>query len=215
MIEKCVNYSLSEIDAECKKAARGSGFSWGHAEEVGKAIRWLTAYELDGPAILAEYLTKRENNISQYQSHAIDKQEVHPAEGGNFLCPLMLGSHICDNGINIFQDKLELNNLAYPLLLLPYIARIAREFKVALSVQWNGVVFNCHEDKLLFVVHDDFNAPLAGKVICEKVSLSNKGELPGRKGQCVPENAWQGLNQFSYRIYVPSSEASRKGAGPS
>ena len=49
-------YSLSEIDAQCKKATRGAGFEWGHAEEAGKAARWLAKHELPGAALLAAYL---------------------------------------------------------------------------------------------------------------------------------------------------------------
>ena len=32
-----MNLSLNEVDAMAKKAARGAGYSWGLAEEAGKA----------------------------------------------------------------------------------------------------------------------------------------------------------------------------------
>ena len=37
-----MTYSLYEIEVTGKRAARGSGFSWGLAEEAGKATRWLS-----------------------------------------------------------------------------------------------------------------------------------------------------------------------------
>jgi len=50
------NCSLSEIDALARKAARGAGYSWGIAEEVGKSARWLSAYGFKGPEVLSEHL---------------------------------------------------------------------------------------------------------------------------------------------------------------
>ena len=50
------NYSLAEIDALSRKACRGAGYSWGLAEDAGKAVRWLTAYGLPGAETLSELL---------------------------------------------------------------------------------------------------------------------------------------------------------------
>ena len=40
--------SLSEIDTTAKRASKASGFSWGVAEEIGKAIRNLELFGLPG-----------------------------------------------------------------------------------------------------------------------------------------------------------------------
>ena len=40
--------SLSEIDTTSKRASKAAGFSWGVAEEVGKAIRNLELFGLPG-----------------------------------------------------------------------------------------------------------------------------------------------------------------------
>ena len=60
-------YSLSEIDATCKKAARGSGLSWGYAEEAGKAARWLAAHQLPSTELLAAYLSERQKNTAYFR----------------------------------------------------------------------------------------------------------------------------------------------------
>ena len=43
-----MTFSLNEIEAIGKRAARGAGLPWGLAEEAGKAARWLTARGLPG-----------------------------------------------------------------------------------------------------------------------------------------------------------------------
>lgn len=52
-------WSLAEIDAQCRKAARGLGCPWGMAEEAGKAARQLAAHGLPGPEALATMLGAR------------------------------------------------------------------------------------------------------------------------------------------------------------
>ena len=41
-------YSLGEIEAQCKKASKGVGLSWGLAEEAGLIARHLSEFNLPG-----------------------------------------------------------------------------------------------------------------------------------------------------------------------
>ena len=52
--------SLSEIDTTSKRASKAAGFSWGVAEEIGKAIRNLELFGLPGITNLNLYLKKIE-----------------------------------------------------------------------------------------------------------------------------------------------------------
>ena len=47
--------SLSEIDTTSKRASRAAGYSWGISEEVGKNIRMLEMFGLQGIKILNDY----------------------------------------------------------------------------------------------------------------------------------------------------------------
>ena len=40
--------SLSEIETAVKRASRAAGFSWGNSEEIGKSIRLLELFGLQG-----------------------------------------------------------------------------------------------------------------------------------------------------------------------
>ena len=47
--------SLSEIETAVKRASRAVGFSWGNSEEVGKSIRQLELFGLQGIKNLNKY----------------------------------------------------------------------------------------------------------------------------------------------------------------
>ena len=60
--------SLSEIDTTSKRASKAAGFSWGVAEEIGKAIRSLELFGLPGIKNLNLYLNKIKKNLRQNKS---------------------------------------------------------------------------------------------------------------------------------------------------
>ena len=47
--------SLSEIETAVKRASRAVGFSWGNSEEIGKSIRQLELFGLQGIKNLNQY----------------------------------------------------------------------------------------------------------------------------------------------------------------
>ena len=55
-------YSLGEIEAQCKKAAKGVGLSWGVAEEAGLIARHLSELNLPGPDAIYSNLKFIEDN---------------------------------------------------------------------------------------------------------------------------------------------------------
>ena len=53
--------SLSEIETAVKRASRAAGFSWGNSEEIGKSIRQLELFGLQGVKDLNQYYTDKKN----------------------------------------------------------------------------------------------------------------------------------------------------------
>ena len=123
-----MSHSLNEIDALCRKATRGAGYGWGHAEEAGKTVRWLQARGLPGARLLLACLS-----------------DPHPDqavafENGRFgakddLCPLIAGACLCDRGAVASGFAA----LHLPLLLVPHAAAAARHARRALCLRWSGV----------------------------------------------------------------------------
>ena len=108
-----------------RKAARGAGLSWGYAEETGKAARWLAAHQLSGAALLAEYLTLRQESPEDFL-------------GSDPRCPLLTGARLCDAGHDDMEQSIVLEHVVYPLLLLPYLVELSQAAGMGLRIQWPG-----------------------------------------------------------------------------
>lgn len=105
-----MNLSLNEVEATARKAARGAGYSWGMANEAGRAVRWLCARGLDGCGALADMLDAADRN----GLCAPEITEVHCV--GQRLCPLMTGCAMADlGGLTVRSAQVH-----QPLLLLPF-----------------------------------------------------------------------------------------------
>lgn len=194
-------YSLSEIDAQCKKATRGAGFEWGYAEEAGKAARWLAKHELPGAALLAAYLRQYLESPEQFQG----------------ICPIVAGATICDNGGAIITQAVYFQQLAYPLLLLPYVAMLARERSLNVVLSWSGERVVCNATGICILEQTELGTKVARDICCE-VSVNQQqvrqGQIAKRTGQFVNDVDWQVLSGLAHRTYVQATEESRLGAGP-
>lgn len=201
-------YSLSEIDANCRKAARGSGLSWGYAEEAGKAARWLAAHQLPGAALLADYLTLRQKHPENYQ-------------GEDLRCPLVAGAQLCDGGYDAAKQSIVLESVVYPLLLLPYLAQLSQATRASLRLRWSGTNISCHDGALYIIENESISNTGPVQVSCEwlgndSISLSESTvQQQGTVGQNIEQDHWRALEALAHHTYVPATEASRLGAGPS
>lgn len=207
-------YSLAEIDATCRKAARGAGYAWGLAEEAGKAARWLAARDLPGPEALAGLLTDTDGK---------DYADIQPVlEGaawqarGGILCPLILGTVIADRGGEFTpQTRIHCAALARPLLLLPFLARLAAAADCCLAGGWGRLEFVIGPRG--FVIDDPGAGLLAaetGRMQIQVAAAAPPPAAPEAGGRAVPARAWRSLDHFAARTYAPATEASRlAGAG--
>ena len=82
--------SLSEIDTTSKRASKAAGFSWGVAEEIGKAIRNLELFGLPGIKNLNLYLNKIEKN------HPEKVNKIEKENKNKELCPIYYGIAFLD-----------------------------------------------------------------------------------------------------------------------
>ena len=130
-----MTYSLYEIEVMAKRATRGAGYHWGHAEEAGKAVRWLSERGLPGSELLAQLLTL---NDGRSYDDAAPHSLIGPWRAGNGdLCPLLAGSALCDHAAEIAGGLIfELEVVAYPLLLAPYVATASALTRSASSLSW-------------------------------------------------------------------------------
>ncbi len=204
--------SLNELEALCRKAARGAGLSWGLAEEAGKAVRWLTTHQLQGAPALARMLQSADFASSL---GGIDSAGGRWISNGKCLNSISAGASISDHARLITDSgEITLHDVLEPLLLVPFLSRAA--------------ALNGHDLLLDFEIASVLASPAESFVI--------DGEIPQTAARaavriCQETGAWQGpttvleaqeidattleqLEALAFLTYAPSTESSRlAGAG--
>ena len=74
-------YSLGEIEAQCKKASKGVGLSWGLAEEAGLIARHLSELNLPGSDTVYTNLKFIEDNGWKQNQNKTMKNDSSSALG--------------------------------------------------------------------------------------------------------------------------------------
>lgn len=209
-----MSHSLNEIAALAKRAARGAGLSWGMAEEAGRAARWLASYDLTGPALLCDVLTKNDR-VPQEQVAPVSLAGDWQAPSGE-LCPLAAGATLNDCADRLADGTpIVMNNVACPLLVLPFGAWAAIHLEHPVRLIWSnlridtdGVALWLDDPKSEFAAHN------AAVLTCQLTSRRTDAALhPKQRGTVDPE-IWARLDAFAQRTFAPATKASRLlGAG--
>jgi len=213
-----MGFSLNEIEAMGKRAARGAGLAWGIAEEAGKATRWLTARGYPGASLLADTLTRNDKQ-NYFELAPKDTDSIWQAPAGS-LCPLITGVALCDRAVEVANGRvIELGMTAQPLLLAPYIAGAANLTGTSLAISWDDVVMILTPtDIAIDGNHDSLTMRSTDRVLCRKVDELAEPALSSpssrEAGRDVDATTWSRLAAFAQRTFAPSTEASRlSGAG--
>ncbi|MFX0542521.1 DUF3726 domain-containing protein [Roseovarius sp. S4756] len=206
-----MSWSLSEIEGLARKAARGSGFSWGMAEEAGKAVRWLAGIGLPGPEALAEFLEAHDRTPHAQMRPADTDLDTWTAAGG-VICPISAGAALCDLAQNDAPSRdIRIETCAYPLLLLPFVRAAAEDGEQAERMIWDGGEFAFAAD-----VRGAVTVPMAplGDVRVEH-GMNDTLPLPGCQLRYDLADAPAArLAALAARTYAPDTEQSRiSGAG--
>ncbi|WP_420583908.1 DUF3726 domain-containing protein [Ruegeria sp.] len=196
-----MSFSLNEVEATAKRAARGGGYSWGLAEEAGKATRWLCMQGLDGVAELALLLEKGlTTNESPNGSH----------DGQGPRCPLLAGSGLSDSANHMTRPSAEMLNVSQPALILPFAAMAARRMRAPLRI--TARTWTAETDGHNLNITGSPTDPVSDLHVepCDTVASA----LPHHTRATPDPVHWETLNRFAHRTYAPATEESRRlGAG--
>lgn len=213
-----VTLSRNETESLCMKAARGAGFSWGLAEEVGFATGWLAAQGIDGAVALLEMLTRKLE-----RSAIICTPRPTPGRWQSLddspLCPIQLGVALIDRAAiedGPFSQATLLDPVETPLLLLPFLVRAAQISQRSLTLDWQG-------GRLVITPDGTFNrqaavAWIGPDVLAMKITTSSNvsAETLSAEPAHLPSilaSTMNGLGAIALRTTVPATNASRSGAG--
>ncbi len=210
-----VHLSQNEIVALTTKAARGAGMEWGLAEEAGFAAGWLSAKGVDGAQALLDHLSLAEGK-SWSQICPVVTHGNWRASGGDPLCPVALGSTLCDfaglpDGLSD-GDGLVAGPVSQPVLLLPFLADIAVRQGRAVQISWG-------DSAVLIGEAGQIAGDITGLRDMAQASLhlafgQNEGRWPVPDAQPpVCRDTMARLAALAMKTTVPATDASRDGAG--
>ena len=183
--------SLGEVDAMLRKAARGAGWPWGHAEELGASARALCGSGLPGVALGAALL-----NAAADDTH----------------CPIRFAAR-CGDARQLPPTD---TALCCPLLAMPLLATVFCSETRALQARWgsHAVTVDVHGHTQLKASDSHNGIDLVAIGLTLVPATQPRNHTPVECGVNVRDSDWQALDAHAQHSYVPASEQSRQGAGP-
>ncbi|WP_317057407.1 MULTISPECIES: DUF3726 domain-containing protein [Roseovarius] len=214
-----MSWSLNEVEGLARKAARGAGYSWGLAEEAGKATRWTSAAGWPGAAALAQLLTQTDG-VATSELGPASLSKTWTAKSGA-LCPITTGAVLCDLASDWANGaSLSLGPVLQPMLLIPYAVWAADRTGAALSLSWEGLTLTRADGETY--LDDPKNARQTSRAEWVRLSPATipevKPTLGARLTRCyradMSAETTATLTAFAQRTYAPETEESRlSGAG--
>ncbi len=192
--------SLSEIDTTSKRAAKGTGFSWGISEEIGKNMRLLELFGLPGIKNLNKYL--KDYKKKQFQKIALIS-EINETKKNPF-CPIILGTNFIDQ-VNLFDKKnnIKIINVAFPILFLPFVSRASEVIgkRIFLKIDEKEFLLNLNQS-----IYSNY---LKNEILenCNSISINFI-----ENNNSFNENEWKELYKLSENTFVEETESLKIGA---
>tara|TARA_Y100000590_G_scaffold359603_1_gene415511 strand:- start:158 stop:769 length:612 start_codon:yes stop_codon:yes gene_type:complete len=194
--------TLSEIDTTSKRAARGAGFSWGIAEEVGKNMRLLELFGLPGIKNLNQFLKDYKEKQFQKVTLISDTNNANKYP----FCPIILGVNFIDQ-VNLLDKKIniQISNVAFPLLFLPFVSRASEMIgkRIFLKIEEKEFLLNLNQS-----IYSNYLKNEILKV-CNTINISFI-----ENSNSFNENEWKELYKLSEDTFVEETESLKiSGAG--
>jgi hypothetical protein len=208
--------SLNEIEMTVWKAARGAGLSWGQAEEMAQAARWLADRGFAWAEPLVDCLTEVESCGGRLAVPVLHEGVWQPTRGTT--SPALAGPLLSDLALEIEPEApLHLARVSQPLVLLPFAARAASDIARGFILTCGSARFSCLVSELRVATLDMAPDLAAGDVVLSIAPGAETGMIridPGAPHAAVAPAAEAGLERWVHRTYVPASAESRlAGAG--
>ena len=192
--------TLSEIDTTSKRAARGAGFSWGIAEEIGKNMRLLELYGLPGIKNLNKFL--KDYKEKQFQKITLISETNYASK--NPFCPITLGTNFIDQ-VNLLDKKvnIQISNLAFPILFIPFVSR-------ASEIVGKKIFLKVDDKEFLFNLNQSIYSNYLKNEILENCNNINISFLENNNS--FNEDEWKELYKLSEDTFVEETESLKIGA---
>lgn len=215
-VSDTLTLTASEWAGLGEKAARGAGYSWGLAEEAGFVLAGLAGMGINGSIAALSVLARKS---AGELGAPVPAHGAWRAGGAAPLCPILTGAALRDLGLSEMgafgAPRLELPEVAAPILLLPTIDALARSAGLVLVMQAADVTWRCGAAS-----PGDPDAAMRRLGTSAPVRLARQlGEDAAPAGLARPSApitrvAYDALQAFALHTTVPPSSHSREtGAG--
>jgi hypothetical protein len=184
-----IDLSLNEAETLAAKAARGAGFSWGLADEIGRAARILAAEGEDwGEAVLALAAAAQTFEAPTAERVARWRRGERDAASARPLCPVRTAALLLDDAAEIGATPLRIARVGLPIWFAAMLKRAG------------GWIIDVAE-------------PLAASDVTVRRGVTTACRAGVRRAAIAPQ-ILTALDGYVARTYVPESERSReRGAG--
>ena len=192
--------SLSEIETAVKRASRAVGFSWGNSEEVGKSIRQLELFGLQGIKNLNQYY--KDKTTKKFEDLNLIN-EINEALLDAY-CPIILGISFLDQIKSLESFKnIKFKKIAYPVIFLSFLSRASEISgkKIHVILDQNEILLNLNVNicsSFLKQEIPEFANEIEIKFIDNKDSFT--------------ESDWNSLYKLAEDTFVEESDSLKEGA---
>ena len=192
--------SLSEIETAAKRASRAVGFSWGNSEEVGKSIRLLEMFGLQGIKTLNHYYKERETKNFEDLNLISEKNEP----SSEAFCPIILGISFLDQ-IKLIEnfDSIHFKKIAHPVIFLSFLSRASELSgkKIHFKFDQNEILLNLNVNISSNIFNQDF-PKFANEIEIKFVNNQDN----------FTDSEWNSLYKLAENTFVEESDSLKKGA---
>jgi hypothetical protein len=192
--------SLSEIETAAKRASRAVGFSWGNSEEVGKSIRLLEMFGLQGIKNLNYYL--KEKDTKNFEDLNLISEKNEPSSEA--FCPIILGISFLDQIKSIENfDSIHFKKIAHPVIFLSFLSR-------ASEISGKKIYVRFDQNKILLNLNVNISSNIFNK---EFSKFANEIEIKFINNQDnFTDSEWNSLYKLAENTFVEERDSLKQGA---
>ena len=192
--------SLSEIETAAKRASRAVGFSWGNSEEVGKSIRLLEMFGLQGIKTLNHYYKEKETKNFEDLNLISEKNEP----SSEAFCPIILGISFLDQ-IKLIEnfDSIHFKRIAHPVIFLSFLSRASELSgkKIHFKFDQNEILLNLNVNISSNIFNQEF-PKFANEIEIKFINNQNN----------FTDSEWNSLYKLAENTFVEESDSLKQGA---
>ena len=192
--------SLSEIETATKRASRAVGFSWGNSEEVGKSIRLLEMFGLQGIKNLNYYY--KEKDTKNFEDLNLISEKNEPSSEA--FCPIILGISFLDQ-IKLIEnfDSIHFKKIAHPVIFLSFLSR-------ASELSGKKIHFKFDQNEILLNLNVNISSNIFNQ---EFPKFANEIEIKFVDNQDnFTDSEWNSLYKLAENTFVEESDSLKQGA---